>query len=59
MRTIKQIQKYINKWVLLNDKGDRVVKASDDFDELIKELESEDDIRSILKVTPSDVVYSP
>ena len=59
MRTIKNIQKYINKWVLLNQAGDEVIKASDSFEDILQELKSGEDKRSIFKVPSENTVFSP
>lgn len=59
MKKIKNIQKYADKWVLLNKKGDEVVKASESFTEVYKVLKDKEDRRTIFKVPSANTVYSP
>ncbi|OGD87662.1 hypothetical protein A3D04_02225 [Candidatus Curtissbacteria bacterium RIFCSPHIGHO2_02_FULL_40_16b] len=59
MKKIKNIKKYADKWVLLNKKGDSVVKASESFNDVFKVLKGKEDQRTIFKVPSANTVYSP
>ena len=59
MRKIKNIKKYADKWVLLNEKGTEVVRASDSFNKVYKGLKGKKDGRVIFKVPSASTVYSP
>ena len=59
MKQIKNIKKYENKWVLLNEQGNEVLKAGNTFKEVLKALRGRRDKRIIFKVPPSNLVYSP
>lgn len=59
MKKIKDIEKYENKWVVLNERGTEVVKASNSFKDVFKILKGSKDKRVLFKVPSSNLVYSP
>jgi len=59
MKKIKGIQKYADKWVVLNKQGSAVIKAGEDFNQVFKTLKGDKDKRVIFKVPSATSVYSP
>ena len=59
MKKIKNIKRYADKWVLLDEKGSEVVKASESLDGVYKLLKGTEDKRIIFKVPSANTVYSP
>ncbi len=57
-REIKQIEKYENKWVALNEQGNEVLIAKDSLKDVSKYLKNLKKVGSVFKVPSSSAVLS-